>query len=124
MIRLPIRWQKKAAAPGEPLATMDLNELRYEPFVLMDKTSTLRSSCDLLFEKAGSFQIFSLKPTIPEALPPWFSPLCAAASSTLLYAGTHRRCGLLLPADRPSWEIAISCQKHGYLNSAQRNSSA
>ena len=30
---------EKAAPYGEPLATMDLNELRYEPFVLMDKTS-------------------------------------------------------------------------------------
>ena len=34
----------KAAPSGEPLTTLDLIELRYEPFVLMDKTSTLRSS--------------------------------------------------------------------------------
>ena len=40
---------EKAAAPGEPLATMDLNELRYEPFVLMDQNLhpalLLRSFC-------------------------------------------------------------------------------
>ena len=30
---------QKAAPPGEPLATLDLSEIRYEPFVLMDRNS-------------------------------------------------------------------------------------
>ena len=64
----------KAAPSGEPLTTLDLTELRYEPFVLMDKTSTLR------LRKPVSPQIFCLKPTIPAVLPPWCSLLCAAVS--------------------------------------------
>lgn len=71
----------KAAPSGEPLTTLDLTELRYEPFVLMDKTSTLRSSCDLLFEKAGFAPniLFETNNTSGIARP-WCSLLCAAVS--------------------------------------------
>lgn len=42
-----------AAAPGAPLAIIDMEQLRYEPFVMMDSTSTLRMVCDRIFAAAG-----------------------------------------------------------------------
>ena len=42
-----------AAPPGEPYAVMELERLRYEPFVLMDKNSTMRSLVNRIFQDHG-----------------------------------------------------------------------
>lgn len=110
----------KAAPSGEPLTTLDLTELRYEPFVLMDKTSTLRSSCDLLFEKAGFAPniLFETNNT---------SGIAAMVQSTLCCGIIPRYYTLGLtegvaafPCRNVRREIVISCQKNGYLNSGAR----
>ena len=50
---------KNASAPGEPFTTIDLKAFRDEYFVLMFKSSTMRTLIDPLFEEAG-FQPKSL----------------------------------------------------------------
>ncbi len=42
-----------AAPIGEPYAVIDLKELRYEPFVIMQKFSTLRHLIDDIFKESG-----------------------------------------------------------------------
>ena len=44
---------KNASAPGEPFTTIDLKAFRDEYFVLMFKSSTMRTLIDPLFEEAG-----------------------------------------------------------------------
>lgn len=90
---------EKAAPSGEPLTTLDLTELRYEPFVLMDKTSTLRSSCDLLFEKAGFAPNILFETNNTSGIARHGAVYSVLRyHSAVLYAGTHRRRCLLFPA--------------------------
>lgn len=44
---------KNASAPGEPFTTIDLKAFRDEYFVLMFKSSTMRTLIDPLFDEAG-----------------------------------------------------------------------
>ena len=43
----------RAAQKGKPLAVMDLSQLKYEPFVLMYKESTIRRMIDDIFRRSG-----------------------------------------------------------------------
>ena len=42
-----------AAPLGEPFSLMDIQRLQYEPFVLMDKNSTMRTLANDIFKQAG-----------------------------------------------------------------------
>ena len=112
---------EKAAPSGEPLATLDLTELRYEPFVLMDKTSTLRSSCDLLFEKAGFAPNILFETNNTSGIAAMVqSTLCCGIIPRYYTLGLTEGVACFSLPERPSWEIVISCQKNGYLNSGAR----
>ena len=112
---------EKAAAPGEPLATMDLTALRYEPFVLMDKSSTLRSACDTLFEKAGFVPNILFETNNTGGIAAMVqSALCCGIIPRYYTLGLGDGVACFSLPERPAWEIAICCQKHGYLNSGAR----
>ena len=112
---------QKAAPPGEPLATLELNEIRYEPFVLMDKTSTLRSSCDLLFEKAGFAPNILFETNNTSGIAAMVqSTLCCGIIPRYYTLGLTEGVACFSLPERPSWEIVISCQKNAYLNSGAR----
>ena len=112
---------EKAAAPGEPLATMDLTALRYEPFVLMDKSSTLRSACDTLFEKAGFVPNILFETNNTGGIAAMVqSTLCCGIIPRYYTLGLGDGVACFSLPERPAWEIAICCQKHGYLNSGAR----
>ena len=112
---------EKAAPSGEPLATLDLTELRYEPFVLMDKTSTLRSSCDLLFEKAGFATNILFETNNTSGIAAMVqSTLCCGIIPRYYTLGLTEGVACFSLPERPSWEIVISCQKNAYLNSGAR----
>ena len=112
---------EKAAAPGEPLATMDLTALRYEPFVLMDKASTLRSACDTLFEKAGFVPNILFETNNTGGIAAMVqSTLCCGIIPRYYTLGLGDGVACFSLPERPAWEIAICCQKHGYLNSGAR----
>ena len=111
----------KAAPPGEPFATIDLSELRYEPFVLMDRASTLRSLCDTLFEKAGFVPNILFETNNTSSIAPMIqSTLCCGIIPRYYTLGLTEGVACFSLPDRPSWEIAISCQKNGYLNSGAK----
>ena len=112
---------EKAAPSGEPLTTLDLTELRYEPFVLMDRNSTLRSLCDQIFARSG-FQpnvlfesnntagIVSLvKSTICCGIVPWYYTRIPSDELACFRLPRH-----------PSWDITVSYPTTGYLSTGAR----
>jgi len=110
-----------ASPPGEPYATMDLTRLRYEPFVLMDKISTMRSLAARIFEECG------FRPNI------LFETKNNHTITTMIRANI---CCSLIPAyyvkndsegitcfslpSRPSWQVAASYKKDVYLSDAAK----
>ena len=45
--------QSATPSPGHPWPILDLNLLKYEPFVLMDKKSTMCSLVERIFQESG-----------------------------------------------------------------------
>lgn len=112
---------QKAAPPGEPLAISALEPVRYEPFVLMDRNSTMRVIVDRIFEEAG------IKPDIL---------LETKNNSTVISLIQSSLCCGLIPyyyvkqqpegvacfslPSRPTWEVTASYKKDSYLSHAAR----
>ena len=108
------------AKEGE-YATLDIRELQYEPFVLMDKRSTMRTLVDQLFSNAG------FEPQI----------LFETGNNHTIISMIHASlcCGILtyyyvkdlppgitcfrLPS-RPTWDFTASYKKGRYLSEAAR----
>lgn len=108
-----------AAPAGQPFAVLNLAELKYEPFVLMYKGSTIRPLVESAFQEAG------------------FTPNVLFETSNNLTIVTMIKsnlcCGLLpyyyvkkdmegmacfsLPK-KLGWELAVSYRKDGYLSQA------
>lgn len=112
---------QKAAPPGEPLTTLDLNEIRYEPFVLMDRNSTLRTLCnqifarsgfepDILFESNSTAGIVSLvESTICCGIVPWYYARNPSDKVACFRLPEH-----------PSWDIVVSYSASGYLSTGAK----
>ena len=108
------------AKEGE-YATLDIQELQYEPFVLMDKRSTMRTLVDQIFSNAG------FEPQI----------LFETGNNHTIISMIHASlcCGILtyycvkdlppgitcfrLPS-RPTWDFTASYKKGRYLSEAAR----
>lgn len=106
-----------AAPKGKPLAVTDLAQLKYEPFVLMYKESTIRRMIDgifrhsgfvpsVLFETSSNATILSMiKANLCCGVVPWHyvkdQPEGIACFS--------------LPS-RPVWDVAVSYGKYAYLS--------
>jgi DNA-binding transcriptional LysR family regulator len=112
---------ERSKAHRSRIETISLKELRYEPFVLMDKDSTLRSVCDCAFQKAGfsphilfetnnTGGIASMvEATLCCGIIPWYYVRHPSKKLTRFYLD-----------ETPSWDIAISYSKSNYLNSGAR----
>lgn len=106
---------------GEAYATLDIRALQHEPFVLMDKRSTMRTMVDQIFSEAG-FEPHILFET-------------GNNNTILSMLRTNLCCGILayyyvknipqgitcfhLPT-RPTWQFAASYKKGRYLSSAAK----
>lgn len=105
------------APAGEPLAVMELARLRYEPFVLMYKESTIRRVIDDIFRRSGF---------VPHVL------FETASNSAILSMITANLCCGVIPwhyvkhrpegiacfalPSRPVWDVAASYGKYAYLS--------
>ncbi|MCI8518402.1 MAG: LysR family transcriptional regulator [Hungatella sp.] len=112
---------RSAAPQGEPLAVMDLGQLRYEPFVLMYKESTIRRMIDDIFRGSGF---------VPNVL------FETSSNSTILSMIQARLCCGVIPwhyvknrpegiacfalPSRPVWEVTASYGKYAYLSNPAR----
>lgn len=112
---------RRRSAPGEPLAVMELAELKYEPFVLMYKESTIRRMVDDIFRRSGF---------VPNVL------FETSSNATILSMIRARLCCGVVPwhyvkdrpegvtcfalPSRPVWDVAASYGKYAYLSSPAR----
>lgn len=110
-----------AAPASEPLVEIDLKQLEYEPFVLMDKTSTLRSVCDSIFEHAG-FQpnvLFETNNT-GSIVSMVESTLCCGIIPEYYLKNQSSRIAAFSLDYHPIWDIAILYKKGRYLSSGAK----
>lgn len=111
----------KTASGGELLPEIDLKQLEYEPFVLMDKASTLRSVCDSIFERAG-FQpnvLFETNNT-GSIVSMVESTLCCGIIPEYYLKNKTSRIAAFTLEDHPIWDIAIIYKKGRYLSSGAK----
>ncbi len=109
--------------PGQKYATIDIRELRHDPFVLMDKSSTMRSLIDRIFAEA---QI------VPQIL------FETGNNLTIISMIRANLCCGILPyyyvrdlnpeemtrfhlSSRPTWHFTASYKKGGYLSRPARS---
>lgn len=112
---------KRAAPPGEPFATLPLKELQQEPFILMQKFSTMRFLTDSLFEEAGFSPAILFETKNNNTITAMIrSNLCCGLVP--YYYIKDNRDGLAcfsLPS-HPTWEVCASYKKNSYLSNAAR----
>jgi len=110
-----------AAPPGKPLAIMDLRSLQYEPFVVMDKNSTMRIlindtfkqfgiTPNILFETRNNNTIIYMVQT---------NLCCGLVPSYYMRRANHDIAFFRMP-DHPSWHVAASYKRNSYLSKPAR----
>lgn len=111
----------KATPQGEPLSVIDLHELRYEPFVLMDKSSTLRAICDTCFERVGFLPNVLFETNNTRSIASMVeSTLCCGIIPEYYVSKPSAKLAVFALDDHPYWEIAISYRKDSYLSSGAK----
>jgi DNA-binding transcriptional LysR family regulator len=110
-----------AGPPGEPLSTLDISELKEDPFVLMYKESTSRDVVDEVFEKSGVtprvlFETSSTSTIITMVE----SKLCCGLIPRYYTQGRDNMICFSLP-QKPSWDVAVSYKKDSYLSCVARD---
>lgn len=112
---------KLAAPDGEPFTTLDLSQLRYEPFVLMDKNSTMRKLVDRTFEEAGFAPnlLFETKnhSTIITMVR---ANICCSLVPYHYIRNGHDGISCFALTSHPTWDVVASYKKGGYLSHAAR----
>lgn len=111
----------KAAPASKPLATLDIRELKYEPFVLMDKDSTLRAVCDTIFDRAGFAPNILFETNNTGGIVSMVeSTLCCGIIPGYYVRKPPAGVACFSLADRPTWDMAISYPSNAYLSSGAR----
>ena len=107
--------------PGERFATLDVRALRYEPFVLMDKRSTMRTMIDQIFAEGGfEPQILFETGNNHTILSMLQTNLCCGIL-TYYYVKDLLE-GIPRPqrSTRPTWEFTTNYKRRRYLSGAAR----
>lgn len=112
---------ERQAPPSEPPAVLDLKELEYEPFVLMDKQSTLRAVCDDIFSQAGFVPNILFETNNTGGIASMVeSTLCCGIIPWYYVRRPSDKLARFCLASHPSWDVVISWPKAGYLSSGAR----
>ncbi len=112
---------KNASAPGEPFTTIDLKAFRDEYFVLMFKSSTMRTLIDPLFEEAG-FQpkiLFETASNVTMRNMVKNNMACTLLAQS--YVGDLSDIAYFYLPQRPRWELCALHKKGYYLTNAAQN---
>lgn len=108
-----------AAPEGEPYAVMDLCKFQHEPFVLMDKNSTMRSLINRIFEEAN-FEpniLFETRDNIT-ILNMIRCNICCSLIPAHYVRQEHDNMTVFALPSHPTWQIVASYKKNGYLSKA------
>ncbi len=109
------------APAGAPLTALDICRLKYEPFVLMSKNSTMRSMVDEIFEEAG-FSPYILFETANNVtiLTMIQSNICCGLIPSYYINGNYEGISCFSLPSHPSWQISASYKKGRYLSDAAK----
>lgn len=111
-----------ASPPGEPIAVMDIRELKHEPFVLMYPASTNRDICDRIFENAGFTPRILLETCSTSSIVAMVeSRLCCAILPSYYVKGHAGKLAYFRLTSSYCWDLAVGYQKHSYLSLAARS---
>ncbi|MDO4268503.1 MAG: LysR family transcriptional regulator [Eubacteriales bacterium] len=108
---------QKAAPPGMPLTVLDIQELRYEPFVLIENHSTFRTVCDTAFAQLGFTPdvLFETNNTASIVAMVESTFCCGTIPWYYVRTPSPRLACFRLP-NHPSWDITVSYSKSSYLS--------
>lgn len=110
-----------AAPPGEPYAVMDLRMLQYEPFILMDKESTMWNLVSKVFDEAGFRPniLFETKNnnTIVTMIR---ANICCSLIPVYYVRNNPEGIACFSLPSHPTWQIAVSYNRNRYLSQAAR----
>lgn len=112
---------EKAASPGEPLAVMDIRELKEDPFVLMSKTSTMRRLVNDIFDQAG-FEprlLFETRNNNTVITMIQAGLCCGLVPSYYIKHGHDGMACFALP-DHPTWLVCAAYKHDAYLGHAAK----
>lgn len=106
---------------GEKYATLDPRKLQYEPFVLMDKQSTMRTLIDQIFEDAGfTPQILLETGNNHTILSMIQAQLCCGILTSYYVNELPDGITCFRLPNRPTWEYTASYRGDRYLSAAGR----
>lgn len=111
----------QAAPPGEPFAVIDPKLIQYEPFVLMDKYSTMRKVVNQIFEDFDCTPnvLFETKSHATVMTMIRANICCGLIPEYYIKNGHDDLCCFALP-NHPTWEVSASYKKGGYLSHAAK----
>lgn len=108
--------------PGEKFATMDISALKYEPFVLMDKISTMRTLLDKIFSDAGfTPQILFETGNNHTIISMIQSKLCCGILTSYYVKDNPPGITFFRMPSRPVWQFTASYRSDRYLSTAGRH---
>lgn len=101
-----------AAPDGTPLTPLDICALKYEPFVLMSKNSTMKSMVDEIFEETG-FDPYILFETVNNEtiLTMIRSNICCGLIPSYYIHGSHEGIACFTLPSHPTWQLSASYKK-------------
>lgn len=108
-----------AAPDGSPFATMDLEMCQYEPFVIMNKKSTMRALVDNIFEAAGINPCILFETRNHTTVISMIrSNICCGLIPHYYIKNHHDGMACFSLPSHPTWQVAASYRKGGYLSNA------
>ena len=113
--------QNAGKAKGS-LTSIDLSLLKYEPFVLMYKESTIRAITDEIFREAGFAPNVLFETSSSNTIVSMIQSRLCCGIIPYYYIKNKPEgiCCFSLP-NHPVWDIAASCCKNAYLSDAAKN---
>lgn len=111
-----------AASGDQPFAELDISQLRYEPFVLMNRESTLRPLVDEIFREAGVVPNVLFETTNHSTVLTMIqSSLCCGLIPYYYIKKGHEGMACFSLPSHPSWDIVACYGKNRYLSSAAKD---
>ena len=112
---------EKTGSSKDSIPTIDLKELEYEPFVLMDQESTLRSICNQVFEQAGFVPNILFETNNTSGIASMVeSTLCCGIIPWYYIQEPSEKLARFHLEHTPTWDVAVSYSKSAYLSSGAR----
>lgn len=107
-----------AAAPGEPLTVLEHEHLRELTFCLIYRQSTQRGIIDPIFEQAGIKPDIFLETASNRANVSMVENGLSCSIMPYYYARRQPNVACFRLAGRPTWKVAVCCQRNRYLSKA------